>query len=253
MVSKLNLKGNNLLTFALIYGFSQDGESKFYGSISYVQKWLNVSEPTAIATTKNLVELGLIKKEQATIDKVLRNFYTVDWGGVERLTSKETLVRPLKKFKGGSKEILEGGSKEILDNNTNIDNTKEKIDKTPNGEHPFSKIPGLEQRIGSKQYELLRKLSEQNLEAMRGMFHDGRVEMLWTWLEHKKTKGAYRAINGITATVNMLKEYTPAELQKSLSKALIGNYDGWFPEKEQQPKRDAPIHNLTFGQRRRID
>ena len=35
MISDLQLKGNELLTYALIYGFSQDGESEFKGSLKY--------------------------------------------------------------------------------------------------------------------------------------------------------------------------------------------------------------------------
>lgn len=36
MVNKLNLKGNELLIYGLIYGFSKDGNSVFRGSINYI-------------------------------------------------------------------------------------------------------------------------------------------------------------------------------------------------------------------------
>ncbi|KKM94682.1 hypothetical protein LCGC14_1195780, partial [marine sediment metagenome] len=48
MLNELHLKGNDLLTFAIIYGFSQDGESQFSGSLRYLQKSLGVSEPTVL-------------------------------------------------------------------------------------------------------------------------------------------------------------------------------------------------------------
>ena len=41
MVSNLKLKGNSLLVYALIYGFSQDGQSKFYGSRKYISEEIN--------------------------------------------------------------------------------------------------------------------------------------------------------------------------------------------------------------------
>ena len=41
MVKDLELAGNELIAYALIYGFSQDGESQFRGSLSYVADWLN--------------------------------------------------------------------------------------------------------------------------------------------------------------------------------------------------------------------
>ena len=36
MRNELNLKGNELIVYALIYGFSQDEESEFTGSVAYI-------------------------------------------------------------------------------------------------------------------------------------------------------------------------------------------------------------------------
>ena len=44
MINQLNLKGNELLCYALIYGFSQDGKSEFIGSASYIAGWLNIDK-----------------------------------------------------------------------------------------------------------------------------------------------------------------------------------------------------------------
>ena len=41
MIRDLALKGNELALFAIIYGFSQDGESKFNGSLKYLCYWTN--------------------------------------------------------------------------------------------------------------------------------------------------------------------------------------------------------------------
>lgn len=95
-----DLTPKELIALGLIHGFSQDGESKFLGSISYIQEWLNCSRPTAIATLKSLEDKGLIVKEQELVNGVLFNRYRVIFRG-----SKEIL--PLvKNFNGGSKEIL---------------------------------------------------------------------------------------------------------------------------------------------------
>ena len=131
MVSKLELSGNDLLTYALIYGFSQDGETEFTGSINYITKWLNCSRPTAIKALKNLTERGYLLKSIITINGVSFNRYKVDLGVVKKLNS------PSKNDLSGSKESLQGvvknlymGSKETLPNNTintiidNIDNNR---------------------------------------------------------------------------------------------------------------------------------
>ena len=62
MVDELGLKGNELMIFAIIYGFSQDGESYFKGSLAYLMEWTGASKVTVIKSLKSLVEKGYIEK-----------------------------------------------------------------------------------------------------------------------------------------------------------------------------------------------
>lgn len=62
MRTQLNLKGNELLIYALIYGFSQDGESRFKGSRKYIADWCGCSMNTVDRTLNSLVSKGLIAK-----------------------------------------------------------------------------------------------------------------------------------------------------------------------------------------------
>ena len=112
MISKLNLSGNNLLTYALIFGFTQDGESEFSGSINYVCKWLNCSRPTASKSLSELTQSGLLIKSSIVVNNVTFNRYKID-------------LLVVKNLYGGSKESLRGGSKESLHNNNNIDINKD--------------------------------------------------------------------------------------------------------------------------------
>lgn len=114
MRTKLNLNGNELLLFALIYGFSQDGESKFTGSLKYMCDWIGCTKPTARKFLESLVQKNLIDKGTNIVNDVQFNFYSISLGGV-------------KKFDGGGKEILPGGGKEILPNNNRINNNKKSI------------------------------------------------------------------------------------------------------------------------------
>ena len=63
MINHLNLKGNELLIYGLIYGFSKDGNSVFRGSINYISSWLNISERSTIDNLKSLIEKKLITKK----------------------------------------------------------------------------------------------------------------------------------------------------------------------------------------------
>lgn len=75
MIADLQLKGNELLTYALIYGFSQDGESEFKGSLKYISEFLGVSKSTAQRNLENLVNRGVIEKRVEEISGVKFNRY----------------------------------------------------------------------------------------------------------------------------------------------------------------------------------
>lgn len=62
MRTQLNLKGNELLIYALIYGFSQDGESRFKGSRKYIAEWCGCSMNTVDRALGALVNKGLLAK-----------------------------------------------------------------------------------------------------------------------------------------------------------------------------------------------
>lgn len=62
MRTKLNLKGNELLAYAVIYGFSQTDGTKFTGSRKYLAEWCGCSLATIDRTLDSLVNKGLITK-----------------------------------------------------------------------------------------------------------------------------------------------------------------------------------------------
>lgn len=105
MIKELKLKGNELMVYAIIYGFSQDGESAFYGSRNYLAEWCNVSLPTIDSALKSLCEKGFLIKQQEKINNVTFNRYKVSLGGVKNLY-------------GGSKKTLHN-NKDIINNNNN--------------------------------------------------------------------------------------------------------------------------------------
>lgn len=65
MVTDLNLSGNDLMVYAIIYGFSQDGESRFTGSLQYLADWCNATKAGIQKNLKNLIDLGLIEKYES--------------------------------------------------------------------------------------------------------------------------------------------------------------------------------------------
>jgi hypothetical protein len=127
MINKLKLKGNDLFIYAIIFGFSQDNESKFEGSLKYLCESTNSTKPTVINTLKKLVDDGLLLKFSETKNNITFNQYQVNFELLEIITgSKESCQGLSNNFTGGGKEFLPKGSKETLPNNTISNNLNDK-------------------------------------------------------------------------------------------------------------------------------
>lgn len=122
MTNRLHLKGIALSIFAIIYGFSQDGESEYKGSRQYLADFVNSTKPTIDKALKELVESNYIIKISNVYNNVIFNSYKVNIGYINNFTSgKEILLGGKETLLGGGKESLLGG-KETLHNNNNIKN-----------------------------------------------------------------------------------------------------------------------------------
>ena len=91
MITRLKLKGNELLVFALIHGFSQDGESRFKGSLRYLIEWTGLDKTTVIKILKSLVEKQYINKFEYEKNKVRFCEYSTNyWAALEWLENPTT-------------------------------------------------------------------------------------------------------------------------------------------------------------------
>lgn len=159
MVKELGLSGNELIAYALIYGFSQDNESEFKGSLNYVAEWLNCSKTTAFNLLNKLADDGFIKKTEKTINGVKFCNYSAVKPDDEELKKiklrkqirkeKEKTERSSKKlntcsknYNGCSKKLNEGVQKVDTHNNNNIDNIKDNISETIGEVHTSTNIDG---------------------------------------------------------------------------------------------------------------
>lgn len=119
MITDLKLKGNQLMIFAVIYGFSQDGESEFTGSISYLREWLGGASKNTITKALNeLISQGFIVKRQEDINGVKFNRYRVDLEAINNYSAGSEIDQSLNctpgsKIDGGGSKIDLGGRSEI--------------------------------------------------------------------------------------------------------------------------------------------
>jgi Sugar-specific transcriptional regulator TrmB. len=75
MMNELKLKGNDLGTYAIIYGFTQAKYASYSGSLSYLAEFLNVDKRTIQNVLKRLVQKKLIQKHELQIDGMKRCVY----------------------------------------------------------------------------------------------------------------------------------------------------------------------------------
>lgn len=128
MISDLQLKGNELLTYALIYGFSQDGESEFKGSLKYISNFLGVSKSTAQRNLENLANRGVIEKRVEEISGVKFNRYIAHEKAEPPIVKTSTGCSQngyggVVKMGTGCSQNGYGGVVKMGTNNTNIYNT----------------------------------------------------------------------------------------------------------------------------------
>ena len=106
MLTDLKLKGNELIIYACIYGFTQAENQVFTGSLQYLADWTNSTKQGVIKCLKSLVEKGLIVKR----DNIFNGVKFCEYRTTELTTVLNTVKHPIK-------QSLTGGDKQSLPNN----------------------------------------------------------------------------------------------------------------------------------------
>ncbi len=198
MVRDLELSGNELIAYALIayaliYGFSQNRESKFEGSLSYVAKWLNCSKTTAFNILNKLADDGFIRKIENVKNGIKFCDYkanTMDEETLKKIKENKTQRKQKEKNERRSKKLngiqknnvdrsknLNEGVQKTLTHNT-IDILEHNTNNTLSGERAVSESEQLESKKPEQKKQ--NRKSEANT-----LF-----EQLWSLYPLKKGKGS---------------------------------------------------------------
>ena len=129
MVKDLKLKGNELLIYAAIYGFSQTENQAFTGSLQYLADWTNSTKQGVIKNLKSLVAKGYITKDEQYINGVkFCEYRTTEFNGV------------LNKVEHPIKQSLTPPIKQSLPNNIVFDIQADKKENNKNIEREFNTL-----------------------------------------------------------------------------------------------------------------
>ena len=122
MVNELNLRGLNLTIYAIIYGYSMDGETEFFGSLNYLTEMTGCTKQAIIKSLKYLVENEYIVR----VDYNINNIKTVHY--------KANVT----KFNGGKQSLMDGKqslpNKQFINNIIYNNNNKNKQNNIPSPE-----------------------------------------------------------------------------------------------------------------------
>jgi len=127
MVTHLKLKSNELMIYAIIYGFCQIRGQVFSGSVRYLAEWTNSTKRGVYKNLKSLVDKGLIEKIEENINGVKFCKYTIC---ENRLPSRTKFCSPvMNKVHQGDEQSSPGGDEQSSPNNIDIDNIDNNISK----------------------------------------------------------------------------------------------------------------------------
>nr|DAH45563.1 MAG TPA: Replication initiator A family protein [Caudoviricetes sp.] len=121
MINELGLKGNSLIIYATIYGFSQTNDCEFTGSANYLAQWCGCSRQTVMTVLNKLIADNLVIKHEEFRNNVKFCSYAVNLTGCQK-----SLQGDVKKFDKGMSKNLTRGCQKSLHNNIDNKNSKKK-------------------------------------------------------------------------------------------------------------------------------
>ena len=216
MINRLGLKGVTLSVYAIIYGFTQDGENEFTGSLQYLCDFCGgVSKPTIIKSLKDLVDYGYLLRREEVINGVQFNRYKANLPLLKKLyyPDKESLTEGVKNFNGGSKETLP--------NNNIYNSPNKKGDKESKKDAPASFDRLIEAYVTGEDGKSYR-------------FHnaDEIVRLLRDWLKVRKAKRAAmtdRAIELNLQTLDRLARESKMSVADYLKEVICRGWQAFYP------------------------
>lgn len=141
MRTELKLSGNELIVYAIIYGFSQNKQGEFTGSVQYLADWVGCTKRTVTTILRKLVDEELVKKTVVQLDNNSKRVsYQANVGVGKNFLGGEKISQGVgKNFLGGRKNFPRGCEK--ISHNININNNTNNNHRDINNVHSCSESP----------------------------------------------------------------------------------------------------------------
>lgn len=138
MRTDLNLSGNELIVYAIIYGFSQNKQGEFTGTVQYLADWVGCTKRTVTTILRKFVDEELVKKTVVQLDNNSKRVsYQANMGVGKNSLGGEKISQGVgKNFLGGGKNFPRGWEK--FSHNITIDKNNKYTDRDTNNVHSCS-------------------------------------------------------------------------------------------------------------------
>lgn len=178
MVNELKLKGNELIIYSIIYGFSQDGEQVFNGSLQYLADWTNSTKQGVSKNLKSLVDKGYIAKEDKYVNGVkFCEYYATKFNTVYNRVEQgiqQSCIGYETKFNGGMQQSctnnIDNNLINTIDNIIELKDSSKKDETKINEKYLFENIIDyLNNRVGAN----YKSTSKKTKDLIKARFNEG--------------------------------------------------------------------------------
>lgn len=221
MVTDLKLKGNELLIYACIYGFSQTENQLFTGSLQYLADWTNSTKQGVSKCLKSLVEKGLIVKNERIINGVkFCEYYATKFNG----GMKQSLTGYATKFNGGMQQSL----------TNNIDIYNSNITK----------------EIDIKEKESVNtKEKEKSIDEVIALQKEKLQEPLREFVKMRKSIKKPITTHGLELVISKLRKLSGGHIsvaEEIINQSIMNGWQGVFALKGEDGKEEKPAFKTPF-------
>ena len=236
----LDLKGAELIIASLIFGFSQDRESWYYGSTQYMMDWTRTSKQNVLTTLSRLVERGIIEKKEVWNEGKFgkKCYYRFNF---DCLTASTKLTTEVNKVYHRGKQSLLSEVNKVDPNIIGNDNIGDNIDKNNiadniNYTHEKSCETDLFREAGKmvlygvtpQQIGVTRKTYDTVAKKMQGLtfpFDDAEFRKKFFILACSP-KWQKKTLAALQMNLNKLSQYELEFASELIDKSIAGGWQG---------------------------
>ena len=243
MVTHLKLKSNELMIYAIIYGFCQIRGQVFSGSVRYLAEWTNSTKRGVYKNLKSLVDKGLIEKIEENINGVKFCKYTIC---ENRLPSRTKFCSPvMNKVHQGDEQSSPGGDEQSSPNNIDIDNIDNNISKKE-----------------SKKERKEPERAKENVKSFNELIdnytpNEQLRKELKEHLKVRKNKKAALTNRAIELSLKKLDDLASNDSEKiqMVQNAIMSGWTTFYPLKEDEKKfnKSKPSYDLNAYEHSRFE